>query len=258
MDLVAVTPDIATQAMQKTYEQRTTHEVVASFALPFGIIAQGQIIKRAPGPILFRNPTIRLVQPHFKFDTVPMGGVRQISLRAPAQLVASTTTSPSLPGSAIMLKYPQGTPSEPISILGAGRDFNDDFGPSARGACIPARRVDISRLWRASRATGSTMASTVRSTQQVDFDVVLGRNERTMIQVLYISLSVAADIVVDVSVSSQESAFMLCGHQANHFSISKCTSLLAMEPCASGLWFYSATTPASYSALTRWIAVRMG
>jgi hypothetical protein len=190
VDLVAVTPSSATDAMQKTYEGRPRHEVAVSFSLPFGIIAQGRIIKRPPvfGSILVRSPTIKLVEPRFDTDSILMEGVKQLSLRAAAQVSTATTTT-SIPGSAIMLKFPQSGFPTPLSILGPGRDFNDDFGPSAARPCIPARRVDLSGFGESVSSHWYDFGSAVRTTEQVDFDVVLGRNERTMIQVSFFPLT---------------------------------------------------------------------
>lgn len=209
VELVPLSPREALDSLVSRYNSDNTSVVGAQLTLPFGIQASANLVH--PRNSFVESPTLTTVQP--KFQSASLAGGDQLSLRGSrGRIIIGPHPRPvsrSFSGSATQLhnaRDSSGKPTTVTAISTANLDvitdpFNQTFGPGAATAMVPVTRIDISGFgesmfsdWRFADASQATAIS------KVQFDVLVGRTAREVVQITSLLYPFAARLVRTITI----------------------------------------------------------
>ncbi|MCJ1379351.1 hypothetical protein MMC17_002452 [Xylographa soralifera] len=208
--LVPIAPRQAIDGILGTYNSSAPQEVAARFTLPFGMEATTQLVPSTS--ILFSSPGLRQVQPTFSSSNLTGGD--QISFTpASSRLLhpIGQVRSPSLQGSTTLLQNAlyNGTSTTSTVLSPIDGAFNPTFGPSGSNPSIPITRIDISGFGESTFSDWRNPADAAATISKVNFNVMLGRTSREVVQLYSIKYPWGTQVVRTITIDRQNSGVVV-------------------------------------------------
>jgi hypothetical protein len=208
--LVPIAPRQALDGIIATYNSTTPQEAAIQFTLPFGMVATATLDPSAS--FIITSPGLKQVQP--TFITSNLVGGDQISITAPVPRLIRPiggTQSPSLQGTTTLLQNAlyNGANSTPTVISPVDEAFNHTFGPGGSNACVPITRIDISGFGESTFSDWRNPADDAATISKVNFNVMLGRTSREVVQLYSIKYCWGTRVVRTITIDRQNSGIVV-------------------------------------------------
>ena len=208
--LIPIAPRQAIDAILGSYNSSTPEKVAVRFTLPFGMEATTQLIPSTS--TLFSSPGLRQIQPSFSSSN--LAGGDQVSFTpASSRLlhVIGQVRSPSLQGSTTLLQNAlyNGTSTKTTVLSPIDGAFNPTFSTGGSNPSVPITRIDISGFGESTFSDWRNPTDAAAAISKVNFNVMLGRTSREVVQLYSIKYPWATRVVRTITIDRQNSGVVV-------------------------------------------------